>query len=84
MVYVVGPDHRVEYVNGRGARGFGVPAEELVGRPLAGMFGGETAVRIVAAVASVLASGEPYETGVARRLSRRRPVGEHAARGAQG
>jgi PAS domain S-box-containing protein/putative nucleotidyltransferase with HDIG domain len=61
-VYVVGPDHRVQYVNSRGAQGFGVPVKELVGRPLAEMFGGETAVRIVAAVARVLASGEPYET----------------------
>ena len=31
MIYMIGADGRVQYVNGRGARRFGVPAEQLVG-----------------------------------------------------
>ena len=62
MIYVVGADGRVEYVNGLAAARFGRPPEELVGTPLATLFGGATAARTVTAVAAVLASGEPHES----------------------
>ena len=62
MIYVVGADGRVQFVNDRGARSFGVPAEQLVGTPLTTMFQGPTATRIMAAVENVLATGEPHET----------------------
>jgi PAS domain S-box-containing protein/putative nucleotidyltransferase with HDIG domain len=61
MIYVVGADGRVQFVNDRGARSFGVPAEQLVGTPLTTMFKGPTATRITAAVEHVLATGEPHE-----------------------
>jgi PAS domain S-box-containing protein/putative nucleotidyltransferase with HDIG domain len=62
MIYVVGVDGRVQFVNDRGARSFGVPAEQLVGVPLTTMFEGTTAARITAAVERVLATGEPHES----------------------
>ena len=61
MIYLVGADCRVQYVNGQAAQRFGVSAERLIGRPIAEMFEGVTGARIVAAVEQVLASGEPYE-----------------------
>jgi PAS domain S-box-containing protein len=62
MIYVVGLDGCVQYVNGLAAQRFGAPAEKLIGAPLARMFEGATAARTTAAVEGVLASGEPYET----------------------
>ena len=62
MIYVVGADGRVQFVNDRGARSFGATAGSLVGMPLLSMFKGPTATRITAAVEGVLATGVPYET----------------------
>ena len=62
MIYVLDGDCHVQYVNGPAAQRFGVPAEKLVGMPLAEMFKGAAAGRIVTAVQQVFASGEPYET----------------------
>ena len=62
MIYMVGRDCRVEYVNGQAAQRFGVPVDKLIGMPLTKMFLGATGARTVAAVEQVLASGEPHET----------------------
>ena len=62
MIYIVGRDCRVEYVNGPAAQRFGVPVDKLIGMPLAKMFQGATGDRTVATVERVLASGEPHET----------------------
>jgi PAS domain S-box-containing protein/putative nucleotidyltransferase with HDIG domain len=61
MIYVVGADGRVHYVNGHAALRLGVPAEKLVGASLGEMFTGTSGARITSAVQAVLASGEPYE-----------------------
>ena len=61
-IYVIGADLRVQYVNGEGARRFGVAADELVGSPLTELFGGITGARVAAAVEGVLRTGETHET----------------------
>ena len=61
-IYVIGVDALVQYVNGEGARRFGVTADELVGRPLSDLFQGATGVRVAAAVQRVLDTGETHET----------------------
>ena len=38
MIYLVGADGCVQYLNGRAAERFGLPSEKLVGLPLAKMF----------------------------------------------
>jgi PAS domain S-box-containing protein/putative nucleotidyltransferase with HDIG domain len=61
-IYVVDSDCRVRYMNGLAAWRFGMTAtKEFVGLPLVRLFEAETGARIVAAVESVLASGQPYE-----------------------
>jgi PAS domain S-box-containing protein/putative nucleotidyltransferase with HDIG domain len=61
MIYVVGSDRRVEYVNEQAAQRLGERAEHLVGTPLGELFKGPTAAKIVAAVERVLTSGDPWE-----------------------
>ena len=61
MIYVIGDDGLVQYVNGRGAEMFGVPAGRLGGVPLVEMFPGAAGEGIRQAVAHVLATGETYE-----------------------
>ena len=61
MIYIVGSDLVVQYVNSKAARRFGLSAKKLVGKPLAELFAGPVASRIVAAVEGVLASGKPHE-----------------------
>jgi PAS domain S-box-containing protein/putative nucleotidyltransferase with HDIG domain len=62
MIYAVGADGRLQYVNGPGAQRFGVPAEQLIGLALTEMFSGATGARFRAAVDDVLVTGEAYET----------------------
>ncbi len=61
MIYIVGSDLSVRYVNSKAAQHFGMSAKRLVGKPLAELFTGPVAARIVVAVERVLASGKPYE-----------------------
>lgn len=61
VIYVIGADQRIEYVNSCGAQQFGLPAEQLIGLPLKEIFEGETASRVTSELERVLATGQPYE-----------------------
>ena len=62
MIYVIGADLLVRYVNDYGARSLGAPAERLVGAPLGDLFRGETGERLTAAVERVLRTGATWES----------------------
>jgi PAS domain S-box-containing protein len=62
MIYVIGADYRVQYVNGRAAQRFGREAKELVGRPLAEFFLGPALPFMQANLRRVFETGKPVES----------------------
>jgi PAS domain S-box-containing protein/putative nucleotidyltransferase with HDIG domain len=61
MIYMIGADCRVSYLNERAAQILGATPDELVDQPLQDLFTSEAGDRIWASVQRVLTSGEDYE-----------------------
>jgi PAS domain S-box-containing protein len=60
MIFIIGLDERVQYVNSFAARAFRRPAEEVVGRALTEIFPPEEAAARLAKIRGVFSSGESY------------------------
>jgi two-component system CheB/CheR fusion protein len=60
MIFIIGPDARVQYVNSFAARAFRRPPNEVVGRALSEIFPPEEAALRRAKIQNVLSTGEPY------------------------
>ena len=61
LIYVVGTDYRIQYMNGRAAEPLNLPAEALVGMPVAELFPAATCESCMSGLQLVFESGEPYE-----------------------
>jgi PAS domain S-box-containing protein len=57
LIFVIGRDDRVEYVNSYAAAAFGLSATQLIGRGRAGLFPGETGARQKAGLEQVFRTG---------------------------
>ena len=66
LIFIVGRDDRVQYVNAAAARGLGLRAEEIVGGPRHRLFAPEVAEAQGAALERVFATGEPLAPQVER------------------
>jgi PAS domain S-box-containing protein/putative nucleotidyltransferase with HDIG domain len=61
MIYVVGTDYRLQYMNSRAAEPLNLPAEAVVGMPVAELFPAATCESCMSGLQLVFESGEPHE-----------------------
>jgi PAS domain S-box-containing protein len=62
MIYVVGLDDKIRYVNGFAARGLGKQPEEIIGRPRSGLFPPDVADRQKLRLDKIFEAGLPNHT----------------------
>jgi PAS domain S-box-containing protein len=59
IIFLIGRDDRVEYVNSNAAAMFGLPASRIIGRKRSSLFPGETGERQAEGLAQVFRTGKP-------------------------
>lgn len=62
IVFVIGTDGSVQYVNGLGAKWIGVPADQIIGKQMETLFAPATAARQSREIREVIESGRPFAT----------------------
>lgn len=60
MIFVIDRDDRIQYVNSLGAGQFGKPTAQVIGSPIADLFGPAVAAEQSAGLRQVLKTGEPF------------------------